>query len=59
MIELIATAESSIIGVFLSFFLVTINQTNDRFFDVCGFAKAVADKVQNVAGLVSAKLPTE
>lgn len=58
--ELLANADTSILGAFLSFFLVLfVNQTNDRFFDMYGFAKAVPGEVQNVAGIVSTKLPKE
>ena len=58
--EQMALVDTSVLGAFLSFFLVIfVNQTNSRFFEMYGFAKAVAGAVQNVAGIVSSKLPKE
>lgn len=48
-----------ILGGFLSFFLVLfVNQTNQRFFDMYALSRACSGRVQDIAGLVAAKLPS-
>lgn len=49
-----------ILGGFLSFFLVLfVNQTNGRFLDMYGFAKACSGRIQDVAGLARVQLPAD
>ena len=49
-----------ILGGFLSFFLVLfVNQTNGRFLEMYGFSKASSGRIQDLAGLAKAHLPTE
>mmetsp|Transcript_2869 Transcript_2869/g.6752 ORF Transcript_2869/g.6752 Transcript_2869/m.6752 type:complete len:409 (+) Transcript_2869:43-1269(+) len=48
-----------ILGGFLSFFLVLfVNQTNSRFFDMYALSRACSGRVQDIAGLAAAKLPS-
>jgi len=49
-----------ILGGFLSFFLVLfVNQTNSRFLEMYGFCKAASGRIQDIAGLACANLPSE
>ena len=49
-----------ILGGFLSFFLVLfVNQTNGRFLEMYSFSKASSGRIQDLAGLAKAHLPTE
>jgi hypothetical protein len=46
-----------VMGTFLSFFLVLfVNQTNGRFLEMYGFAKACSGRIQDVAGLAKTLL---
>lgn len=58
--ELLSKTDISVLGGFLSFFLVLfVNQTNTRFFEMYGFSKACSGRIQDIAGLISTYCPTE
>ena len=58
--EILDGTDISIIGGFLSFFLVLfVNQTNTRFLEMYGFSKACSGRIQDIAGLASTMLPIE
>mmetsp|Transcript_14317 Transcript_14317/g.20847 ORF Transcript_14317/g.20847 Transcript_14317/m.20847 type:complete len:378 (-) Transcript_14317:38-1171(-) len=60
LVELLSKTDTSILGGFLSFFLVLfVNQTNSRFFEMYQLSKASSGKIQDVAGLVSSQLPSD
>jgi len=59
-VELWSQTKISILGTFLSFFLVLfINQTQTRFHEMYGFCKACSGRIQDVAGLAKTQLPAE
>ena len=59
-IDLWGSNKISVLGTFLSFFLVLfVNQTNGRFLEMYGFAKACSGRIQDVAGLAKTQLPAE
>jgi len=59
-VSLLEDSNIDILGGFLSFFLVLfVNQTNGRFLEMYGFSKASSGRIQDVAGLARAHLPSE
>lgn len=57
---LMESTNIDILGGFLSFFLVLfVNQTNGRFLEMYGFCKAASGRIQDIAGLACATLPSE
>jgi len=59
-VSMLAKTNISILGGFLSFFLVLfVNQTNSRFLEMYGFSKACSGRIQDVAGLAKTQLPFE
>jgi len=59
-VSLLEDSNIDILGGFLSFFLVLfVNQTNGRFLVMYGFSKACSGRIQDVAGLARAELPSE
>ena len=58
--EILAGSDISILGGFLSFFLVLfVNQTYTRFLEMYEFSKACSGRIQDVAGLATTQFPME
>ena len=59
-VDMLSKTNVSILGGFLSFFLVLfVNQTNGRFLEMYCQSKACSGRIQDIAGVAKTQLPSE